>query len=158
MKIKVALQADLDCQWGDKITSQGNLLTTKNTFGQRGYPGKRSKGGWDFARNFEIFARHHCHWVAQSFRGGVRWQRLLLPSWNILVTCCDRTRVRTVSQLINSLRESSHLLSATADRPYHNQQLVKGKLSEPQLQQYVPTGAEGNDNNHVAGLNLPGER
>ena len=61
--------------------------------------------------------------------------------------------LRAVYQLDDSLRDS-----ATADRPYRNQQLVKGKLSELQLQQYVPTGAEGNDNNHVAGLNLPGER
>ena len=71
-----------------------------------------------------------------------------------------RVPVSAVSQLqvIDSLRESSRLLSATADRPYRNQQLVNGKLSEPQLQCYIPTGAEGNDNNHVAGLNLPGER
>ena len=69
-------------------------------------------------------------------------------------------RVSAVSQLqvFDSLRESSRLLSATADRPCRDQQLVNGKLSEPQLQRYVPTGAEENDNNHAAGLNLPGKR
>ena len=61
--------------------------------------------------------------------------------------------LRTVYQLDDSLRDS-----ATADRPYRNQKLVKGKLSEPQPQRYVLTGAKGNDNNHAAGLNLPGER
>ena len=61
--------------------------------------------------------------------------------------------LRAVYQLDDSLRDS-----ATADRPYHNQQLVNGKPSEPQLQRYVPTGAEENDNNHAAGMNLPGER